>query len=218
MCLGIINGRCSPTSRGSVKGAELRGRPHGSVSTYQLPTPSGSEHPSISKIASQSRRKSVGELTNTGSGACGDRWLSVFWMGGRVGEFSRSNCGITDNDVFSPSSGRTYKHERLRGARGPPGFRLRAARWRDLSPSSASMRGVFRGEEDEDAMLESDASDAVEAIERRVGARHRPVPRKVQGHMSRCSLDNESNEDDVQLQGRGPLTRCVFLRVKIGRG
>lgn len=73
------------------------------------------------------------------------------------------------------------------------------------------------GDEDEDEMSESD--DSVEVVERRVDFRHKPRPGTVQGHMSRCSFnDDESDEDGIQLQGRGPITRCVFRRVRNERG
>lgn len=68
---------------------------------------------------------------------------------------------------------------------------------------------AFTGDEDGDEVVESD--DSVEVVERRVDPRDKPSPCMVQGQMSRCSFDDESDEDDIQLQGRGPLTRYVFL-------
>lgn len=78
------------------------------------------------------------------------------------------------------------------------------------------MLGVRMGEEDEDEVLESD--DAVDVVERRVDPRDKVGLAIGQGQISRCSFKDESDEDDIQLQGRGPLTRYVFLWVSIVRG
>jgi len=141
--------------------------------TYQLSAPSESvsEHPNISNIASQSRRKSDGEWMANG-GVCGDWSISALWMGGVVGDISCRGCGITGNDVFNISAGRTSKHALLRGSRGPAGFRRRARRWCGFSPYSMSALGAFTGDEDGDEMVESD--DSVEVVERRVDLRDKP--------------------------------------------
>lgn len=78
------------------------------------------------------------------------------------------------------------------------------------------MLGVCMGEEDEDEVLDSD--DAIEIVERRVDPRDRFGLATGQGQMSWCSFKDESDEDDIQLQGRGPLSRYVFLWVSIERG
>ena len=56
--------------------------------------------------------------------------------------------------------------------------------------------------EDEDEMLESGEK------ERWVAIRDRLELRMIQGQYS---FGDESDEDDTQLKGRGPLTRCVLL-------
>lgn len=81
------------------------------------------------------------------------------------------------------------------------------------------MLGVCKGEEDEDEG--QDSNDADEVVERRVDPRDKidlGTGQPGQGQMSRGSLEDESEEEDIQLQGRGPLTRYIFLRVCIERG
>lgn len=77
---------------------------------------------------------------------------------------------------------------------------------------------MFKGDGDGDEVLKSD--DSVDVVERRVDPRDnlKPGSRMVQGQMSWCSFDDESDENDIQLQGRGPLTRYVFRWVNIERG
>jgi len=122
--------------------------------------------------------------------------------------------------VFIQSPGRMPKHVLLRGERGPAGFCLRTWRGNGFATHSTPILGErMRGTGDEggDVRLESD--DSMDMIDRRVDPLLRFGVRTVHDQIvSRCSVEDESEETDNQLQGRGPLTRCDLLWISIERG